>query len=188
MMKNHQLADLSDEAVIHQILQENKTGLFKILYDRYQKKIADKCYTLVKNHNLAKELSEDILSKIYEKLGSFRHRSSFSSWVYSVTYNHCIDYLRANKRLHYPDWNRENEIDEIIDNPVEKLPEINYENLCVILEMIHPEERTMLTMKYQDDISIKEIANSLRITEDAAKMRLKRARARVFQLYKKKFL
>jgi DNA-directed RNA polymerase specialized sigma24 family protein len=43
-------------------------------------------------------------------------------------------------------------------------------------------------MKYHDDLSIRQIASSLRISEDAAKMRLKRARTRVLYLYKKKFL
>lgn len=187
-MKDIRAEELSDEEIVHLILLENNTSLFRILYDRYRKKITDRCNSLVKNQHLARELGEDILSKIYEKLASFRHSSSFSSWVYSITYNHCIDYLRANKHLHYPKWNRENEIDEIIDNPSVDLPEINYENLSVILDRIHPEEKSMLTMKYLDNISIREIAKSLRITEDAAKMRLKRARTRVFNLYKKEFL
>jgi RNA polymerase sigma-70 factor (ECF subfamily) len=43
-------------------------------------------------------------------------------------------------------------------------------------------------MKYHDDLSIRQIAASLRISEDAAKMRLKRARTRVMYLYRKKFL
>jgi RNA polymerase sigma-70 factor (ECF subfamily) len=53
--------------------------------------------------------------------------------------------------------------------------------------MIHPEEKVLLLMKYQDNLSIKHIAKTLRISEDAVKMRLKRARSRVIYMYNEKF-
>ncbi|KPL16394.1 MAG: hypothetical protein AMS23_01040 [Bacteroides sp. SM1_62] len=187
-MKNKLYHELTDEELISRILQDHQTDLYEILFRRYQKKVMDKCYSLLKNRIQANEFTEDILSKVYEKLSTFGRRSSFSSWLYTITYNHCIDYLREKKYLHYPDWNRQNEIPEIIDNPQEDLPDINYENLSIILDLIHPEEKAMLMMKYHDDLTMKEVAASLRISVDAAKMRLKRARTRVFYLYKKKFL
>ncbi len=142
----------------------------------------------MKNHSLAADLTEDIFSKTFEKLKTFKKISSFSSWLYSITYNHCIDYLRYKKKLHYPNWNREHEIPEIMDESEENLNEINYENLLVIMDLIHPEEKALLLMKYQDSLSLKQISESLRISEDAAKMRLKRARTRVLYLYKNKYL
>ncbi|MBV6639584.1 MAG: sigma-70 region 4 domain-containing protein, partial [Cyclobacteriaceae bacterium] len=57
-----------------------------------------------------------------------------------------------------------------------------------ILEVIHPEEKAILLMKYMDDLSIRDISIALRISENAAKMRLKRARSRVFYLYSEKYL
>jgi len=143
---------------------------------------------MVKNRSIAEELTEDIFSKVFEKLPSFKQKSSFSSWLYTITYNHCIDYLRQKKKLHYPNWNLENEIPEIIDETEETVENINYENLLIILEKIHPEEKALLLMKYQDNLSMKQISSALRISEDAAKMRLKRARTRVIYLYTEKFL
>lgn len=186
-MKNFKSLTIRDEEIVSKIQIENKTELFEILYHRYRKKVLDKCYSLVKNKPLAEELTEDIFSKTFEKISSFKNMSSFSSWLYSLTYNHCIDYLRFKKKLHYPDWNREHEIPEIVDESEEDLNEINYENLLVIFEMIHPEEKALILMKYQDNLSMKQIGESLRISEDATKMRLKRARARVVYLYKEKF-
>jgi len=55
------------------------------------------------------------------------------------------------------------------------------------LELIHPEEKALLLMKYKDDVPMKQVAVSLRISEDAAKMRLKRARTRVLYLYNQKY-
>ncbi|WP_421890058.1 RNA polymerase sigma factor [Marinoscillum sp.] len=178
----------SDAELIDKLKEGNTSRLFQELYERYYKKVLDKCYSFVKNREMARELAEDVFSKTFEKIGSFKQKSSFSSWLYSITYNHCIDYLREKKKLHYPDWNKENEIPEIIDESDEALSEITYENLLLILEEIHPEEKALLLMKYQHDLSIKEISTSLRISENAAKMRLKRARTRVVFLYSQKYL
>ncbi len=187
-MKREPNIDCSDEEIIALIKSDNLSIHFTLLYSRYHLKVLDKCFSFVKNRHLAKELTEEIFAKAFEKLPSYQQKSSFSSWLYSITYNHCIDYLRYKKKLHYPNWNRENEIPEIIDETDEVINDINYDNLMVIFELIHPEEKAMLLMKYQDNLPMKEIAKAMRVTEDAAKMRLKRARARVIYLYTEKFL
>ena len=186
-MKIDNFISLKDEEIINKIQNEGSSEYFEILYRRYYQKVLDKCYGFVKNRNIAEELAEDIFSRVFEKLPSFKHLSSFSSWLYSITYNHCIDYLRKKKKLHYPNWNLENEILEIIDETEESVENINYENLLIILELIHPEEKALLLMKYQDNLSMKQISSALRISEDAAKMRLKRARSRVVYLYSEAF-
>ena len=182
------LSNLKDEEIIYKIRNESSTKYFEVLYNRYYSKVLDKCYSFVKNRQEAEGLAEDIFSKVFEKLPSFKQLSSFSSWLYSVTYNHCIDFLREKKKLHYPSWNRENEIPEIIDDSEEIIEEIDYDKVIAIMELIHPEEKALLLMKYKEDLSMKQIGVALRISEDAAKMRLKRARARVLYLYTQKYL
>lgn len=137
---------------------------------------------------MAEELAEEVFSKAFEKLPSFKQLASFSSWLYTITYNHCIDYLREKKKVHYPNWSRDNEIPEILDETDESVHEISYDNLMVILDQIHPEEKALLFMKYMDDLSMKQISAALSISVDAAKMRLKRARARVLYLYTREYL
>ncbi|MDX9882565.1 MAG: RNA polymerase sigma factor [Prolixibacteraceae bacterium] len=175
-----------DEELVSLVLQ-GQSKYFDVLYKRYYNKVFDKCTNLLKNRELAEEFTKDVFSKVFEKLTSFKNKSSFSTWLYSITYNYCIDYLRNKKKLHYPDWNRNNEMPEIIDESDEDTASIEYDNFLKVLEMVHPEEKALLIMKYQDNISLREISCSLRISEDAAKMRLKRARTRVFYLYKKEF-
>jgi RNA polymerase sigma factor (sigma-70 family) len=156
-----------------------------LLYDRYHSKVLDKCYSLLKDKSLANEFVQDIFSKVFEKLESFRGISSFSSWLYAITYNHCIEYLRIKKKLHYPDWNRNSILPEIIDEETEDFTGIRLERLMKILDIIHPEEKALLLMKYKDNLSVRLIQSALKISESAVKMRLKRAKARVFYLYKK---
>jgi RNA polymerase sigma factor (sigma-70 family) len=177
----------SDEEIVHLLMDSGNQEVFEILYSRYFKKVKDKCFSFIKDGKLAEEFANDILTKAYEKIPAFKGNSSFSSWLYSITYNYCIDYLRVKKKLHYPNWNNSHEIPEIIDESETDFEEASYENLLTILELVHPEEKVLLLMKYQDNLPIKHIAKTLRISEDAVKMRLKRARTRVIYLYKQKF-
>lgn len=177
----------TDEEIVQMIFITGNHELFEVLYSRYFKKVRDKCFSFLKDGKMAEEFANDILTKAYEKISGFKGNSSFSSWLYSITYNYCIDYLRVKKKLHYPDWNSNNDIPEIIDESEADMEGVNYENLLTILELIHPEEKVLLLMKYQDNVPIKQIAKTLRISEDAVKMRLKRARTRVIYMYKQKF-
>lgn len=183
-MQRENLTKFSDEELIRMIVHENKSSLFELLYHRYFQKVMDKCHSFIKDKRQSEEFANDILAKAYEKLPNFKGNSSFSSWLYAITYNYSIDYLRLKKKLHYPNWNKQNEMPDIVDESETDLNDFDYENLMTILEMIHPEEKALLLMKYQDNLSGKLIAQTLRITEDAVKMRLKRARTRVIYLYK----
>ncbi|MBE0639236.1 MAG: sigma-70 family RNA polymerase sigma factor [Bacteroidales bacterium] len=183
-MKTKDYDKLTDEELVQKITWDGATELFSILYKRYYHKVLEKSYGLLKNRELSKIFAQDILSRVFEKLSGFRGNSSFSSWVYSITYNYCIDYLRTNKKLHYPEWNQEHELPEIVDVTEEDLTDLHYTRLLELLDRLHTEEKALLMMKYQDDLSLKDIASSMRLTESAVKMRLMRARARLIFLYK----
>jgi RNA polymerase sigma-70 factor (ECF subfamily) len=177
---------IGDEDLIKIIVTEKNNDLFGVLYERYYRKVLDKSYSLLKSRDLAVEATQNIFSKAFEKLAGYKGNASFSSWLYSIAYNYCIDFLRLKKQLHYPEWNSQNELPEIIDETDEDLTNLDYELLIELMELIHPEEKALIVMKYNDDLSMKQIGEALRITESAAKMRLKRARARLLFLYQEK--
>jgi RNA polymerase sigma factor (sigma-70 family) len=180
--------NIDEERIIRGVLDGSLPNGFNVLYEYYYPLVADKCHSLLHNRELAKDVARDALTKAYEKLPGFKMSSGFGSWLYTLTYNMCIDYLRQRQKLHYPEWNKENDIPEIIDEiEDEEEQTISFETLMMILDNIHPEEKAILLMKYQDDLQIKQICTALRISESAAKMRLKRARQRVMYIYKQKF-
>jgi RNA polymerase sigma-70 factor (ECF subfamily) len=179
-------SSVKDEELVRLITDEHQTALFDILYSRYQKKVTDKSYGLLKNSELAREAVQAIFIRAFERLSGFRGEASFSSWLYTITYNYCIDYLRKQKHLHYPEWNSRQDLSEIIDEETEDIEGFDEALFNRLLDEIHPEEKALLMMKYHDDISIRDISIALRISESAAKMRLKRARARLLFLYQEK--
>lgn len=187
-MKDPGSEQLSDEKIIELVLSgETGSRYFELLYNRYRNKVQNKCYSIVKDQSLSKELVEDVFSKTYEKLSSFKGNSSFSTWLYTITYNCCIDFLRIKRKMHYPDWNKEHEMLEIPDKMEEVADDIDYDKLLLMMEELHPEERALIQMKYIEELPLKVISEAIRITESATKMRLKRARTRLLLMYSKKY-
>lgn len=171
---------MKDIEVIHRYLQYQASRCFELLYDRYSSKIYAKCISLLKDEALAQDATQEIFLKVFLNLSRFGEKSRFSTWVYSITYNYCIDYLRRKKKQKaiFSD-----EIEKVPDVAVEEvsdkvLLEMEISQLKEVLENIPPGDKAILLMKYQDGMSIKEIAGILDKTESAIKMKIKRAKAK----------
>ncbi|MEM0992442.1 MAG: RNA polymerase sigma factor [Bacteroidota bacterium] len=169
---------MSDIDIIKQYLNSQSAVCFGLLYERYAKKVYSKCISLLKDEALAHDATQEIFTKIFLNLSKFAERAKFSTWVYSITYNYCIDYIRRRKKqlnLFVDDIERAPDLpdDDILD---EDILSMNYKQLKVVLEHIPLDDKAILLMKYQDELSIKEIAGILNKTESAVKMRIKRAK------------
>jgi RNA polymerase sigma-70 factor (ECF subfamily) len=191
---------LSDEQIVQQILQTGNTDLFRVLYERYAQKVYGKCLDMVKNKNDAEDLLHDILAKkVFLKLSSFEGNSSFRTWVYRIAHNHCIDFLRDKHKLITHSYDNARRVPSVDDEPSsellevednddierKKLFEIRVDRLEVLMEQLDPEDRSILLMKYRDDMSIDELRIILGMSGiSATKMRVKRARDRLRNLYK----
>ncbi len=176
----------SDEELVNIIVTQNNTLLFGILYDRYANKIFNKCLGFSRSEAEALDLTQDVFLNIFVKLGSFKEKSKFSSWVYALTYNFCVNYVNRNKARKIKDKSspvedQENTMTAEVDD--KELFDLRSEKLQKALTLIEPEERSLLLLKYQDDVSVKELCSLLELGESAVKMRLKRAKARVVQTY-----
>ena len=135
MINRLSVNDLPDVEIIRKIKHEHNTNLFGILYTRYSTKVFEKCNSLLKDPVMAQEFVQDIFCKVFEKLNDFRGESNFSTWLYSITYNHCIEYLRVKKKMNYPDWNSSNELPDVIDEIDDKV--INSDRLMQIMEKMN---------------------------------------------------
>lgn len=171
---------LSDEELIKIIVEQGKTGMYGILYDRYADKVYRKCLSFEKDRDAAQDLAHDILIKVFVQLAKFESRSRFSTWLYSITYNYCVEYIRKKSKLQTSQLDEER--DDFTDTDDPAFLEMQSEALAQALQKVSPEDKMILLMKYQDDISIKELMTILNISESAVKMRLARARGRVKEI------
>jgi RNA polymerase sigma-70 factor (ECF subfamily) len=177
---------LTDEALVEAIVKTNDTMLFEVLYDRYATMVYNKCYGFANGVDEAKDLTQDVFLRVFVKLASFKGKSKFSTWLYAFTYNHCVNYVTRNtaKKIEKKSISSDSieNIGEEIDFTRE-LESMRVEQLKKVMELISPEEKMILLLKYQDNLTIKELSDVLDIGESAVKMRLKRAKEKLVRKY-----
>ena len=188
MNTKHQKVLLTDEALVTEIVKNLNNELFGVIYDRYASKVFNRCLSLVKDRATAADLTQDIFLKIFAKLSSFKNQSLFSTWVYSITYNECIDHIRKSKKyrffapmdeaVHYL-----NNYTQDSEDYEEEIMQLGPDILKELMERISPQDKLLLLMKYQDKMTVKQIQNVINISESAVKMRLKRAKMKLITIY-----
>ena len=80
----------TDPAVRNQCVNE--------LFGRHQKRVALWCYRMTGDRETASDLAQDVFMRAYQNLGSFRSDAKFSTWLYTIARNHCLNFFKARKR------------------------------------------------------------------------------------------
>ena len=180
--------ELTDEQVVSKYCQTRDDRYFDILYNRYGNKVFAKCMSILKDPTQAEDAMQDIFIKIILSLAKFQGKSKFSTWIYSITYNYCIDLIRKNKKrnveLNESLIEDEDRVEEVSDK---ELLEIKIERLDKLMNLAPAFDRTILMMKYIDNLSIKDISNVIDKSESATKMSILRAKHKLKRLYKEHY-
>ena len=179
---------MTDNEIVAEYRETFDPILYKVIYKRYSGKVYHKCLAMLKSGDEAMDATQDIFIKLYTKIADFEERAKLSTWIYRVTYNYCIDMLRKRKKeekLFTPEGDIPDNIEDEDDDSA--LLEIEVEKLKVILDKIPEGDKAVLMMKYQDDMSIKEISEILGKTESSIKMKLKRARHKTQRVFKETY-
>ena len=174
----------TDEEMIRVYLPSQPNHCFETLYNRYVNKVYRRCLSMTQDSAKAEDFTHDIFLRVFDKLGAFQERARFSTWLYSISYNYCLDQLRVAKRL---------DTVAIEDGLMYDLPEsdetaLHEETIQLVnraVETLSPEETKLLRLKYEDGLSIEIIAQQYNIKTSAVKMRLKRSRDKIYDLYQK---
>lgn len=158
---------------------------FGVLYARYFVLVFNKCLSFTKNTEEANDLAQDIMLRVMEKLHTFSGQSTFSTWLYAITFNYCTDYTRRKRNRRYEYLNPSFELaDESLNQEESAISfEARQTSANLALKEISKEDQDLLLMKYMSQKSILEIQNMLNLSSSAVKMRLKRARERASNLY-----
>ena len=181
--------EYSDSELISLYLREQNTTYFTLLYRRYAGKVFAKCISMLNDDGLARDATQDIFIKVLLNLGKFTEQSSFSTWVYSITYNFCIDIIRKKKKniLIFSEDVGKISPGTTLEIPDSVILEMETKRLERVMELMPPGDKAILNMKYIDDLQIKEIADVLDKTESAIKMQIMRAKAKAQHIYEELF-
>jgi len=183
-----------------QIIKDILSGdidAFEDLLIANQKNVYNLALKMTGNPADAEDISQEAFLKAFRLLESFRGESRFSVWLYRLTYNLCIDFLRKNKKVsmislsqkHDDDDDYEFDITDTSEQPERTV--VRNEMREIIdksineLDVFH---REILIMREIADMSYSEIAQTLKISEGTVKSRLSRARKSLAQILVRKGL
>lgn len=95
-----QLKKFTDNQLI-EVTLKGTVAAFEELVDRHQRQIYALALKMVKNHDDAADIAQDVFLKAYEVLGTFKRKSSFHTWLYRIAVNFCINHLRRDKTKYH---------------------------------------------------------------------------------------
>ncbi len=174
---NNKSLKIPDAELVRLYLDTQRQDYFSMIYNRYANKVYAKCLSMLKNEAWSVDACQDIFLKIFLNLSKFEEKSQFSTWVYSITFNYCIDSLRKHKKENELFMFEKDIKDEVPEEESDyEIFEIESQKLEKVMELIPSEDKAILLMKYEQSMSIRDISEIMDKTESAIKMKIKRAK------------
>lgn len=177
---------MEDKEIIQKVL-EGDNDAFGLLVEKYQTKVYNLALRMSGSEDDAFDLAQESFIRAWRSLGSFQFESSFSTWLFRLSSNICLDYIRARKRraaVSLTVLGEEDDAETQLDlpdpsmTPEEAVLAAEEKELLVrALNSLPADQRQIITLRAINDLSYTEIAEILGIQEGTVKSRLSRARA-----------
>jgi len=172
-------SNATDEILIQQVLKGDSAS-FRMLVERHQNLVFTIAFRITGKREEAEEVAQDVFLKVYNNLAGFEGTAKFSSWLYRIAYNTALTKIR----------NRKEEVKTLdgfelsstsmnsaVLNEAEQV--FTKEYLDKAINLLEPDESTLITLFYLSEQSLEEIAQVLNIEANAVKVRLHRARKKL---------
>ena len=173
---------------VNEVVKHCKKGdqkAWNMIVNRFSKPIFNIAFNFSGNRDDAADITQDIFMKIYTNIDKFKEDKSFSSWIYKISKNYCIDYWRKNKKNTRVLKIEENlcRDEETPENSLVK--EYDVINLRKKLFYLDADLRLLITLRDIQDLSYQEISENLDLPLGTVKSRINRARIRLAKLMMK---
>ncbi|MVN20121.1 RNA polymerase sigma factor [Mucilaginibacter arboris] len=173
--------ELSDIELIKQVLAGHQSA-YADLVKRHQRYVFTLAIRFVKNRENAEEVAQDCFVKAYKALGSFQQQSKFSTWLYTIVYTTSMTFLRKKKLNTYSIdddavFMEVKNQTEFKTDQTEQKSQTFYINLAI--SKLLPDDAAIMTLFYQGEQSLEEIAAVMEMETNTVKVKLHRARHRL---------
>jgi len=175
---------VEEQKVISRIINGDRNA-YEVLVLANQKNVYNLALQITRDWSEALDISQEAFLKAFQRLGEFRGDSRFSVWLYRLTYNVCVDFMRKRKRSNTTwsiYWNDTDNLTDIDFPDLRNLPEeriFQKELQTAINDCIaelSPIHRDIIYLREITGMSYGEIALTLKVSEGTVKSRLVRAR------------
>ena len=181
-----------DLKLIHRALENGDSDAYNQLMQLYRDPLYFMIYEKVNDQELAKDLTIESLGKAFKKLHLYIPDFAFSTWLFTVARNHCIDYLRKNKlqtisieKMMLDENGRRTNFDLISKdlNPEQKMEKKQkIAILRKIVNQLNPKYRDLVKLRYFKEMSYAEISKILKLPIGTVKAQLHRSREQLFKI------
>lgn len=181
-----------------QVIRKLKCGnlnAIKELMEIHQDYVYTLVYQMLKSHLAAEEITQDVFIKVYKKINTYQERSKFTTWLYTITYRTCLNYLEK-KKIVFNITEIENSNKET-DNTLDFLSSIetNSSNvdselkniLWTAIDSIPQTQGVVITLYYLQQFSVNEIAKMMSVPQNTIKINLFRGRKSLKEVLLKNF-
>jgi RNA polymerase sigma-70 factor, ECF subfamily len=180
----------TEEAALVRRVQARDEMAFREIVERYQAKVFSIIFGILRNHNDAEDIAQQVFSKIYFSIKNFDFRSSLLTWIYKITVNECYDYLRkkrVRKLVYESDFSEEDaqrmqNTDAAIDqNPAVDTRLAQRDLIGKLMGKLSSEDRSLLLLKEVEGHSVEELSQMTGMNENTIKVKLFRARQKLLK-------
>tara|TARA_R100001369_G_scaffold6227_1_gene16776 strand:- start:49 stop:633 length:585 start_codon:yes stop_codon:yes gene_type:complete len=173
---------INDDQKLIDAINKGDTKAYAQLVNRYKDLVYTLAIRMVRNREEAEEVAQDTFIKVFKSLDKFKGDSKFSTWIYKVTYNTCLDRIKKNKK-HLNDvviddftFNKLETIDNALDNLIKEEKNRLIKN-CI--NKLPEDSSALITLFYFEDLSLEEISKIINIEANTVKVKLFRARKKL---------
>ena len=181
-----------DLLLINRALSSGDPKAYNELMRLYRDPIYFMLYEKVGDQELAKDLTIEALGKAFKKLHMYTPDYAFSTWLYTVARNNCIDYLRKHKlptvsieKMMLDEDGKRNTFDLKSDDPNPENMMIKKQRIAIlrqIVDQLKPKYRDLVKLRYFKELSYEEIAELLELPLGTIKAQLHRSREQLFKI------
>ena len=184
-----------DFLLVKKALEENDRTAYAELMDNYRDSIYFMLLKMTNNKDDAEDLTIEAFGKAFKKLEQYTPNYAFSTWLFKIASNNCIDFIRKKKQNVYsldqefddsPGSSLSRSISGSELNPEEAL--INEQKIKImreVVEKLKPHYRILIELRYFQELSYEEIAEQLNLPMGTVKAKLFRARDFLYNIISK---
>ena len=181
-----------DLKIIKRALATGDPKAYNELMKLYRDPLYYMLYEKVGDEELAKDLTIEALGKAFKKLHMYTPDYVFSTWLFTVARNNCIDYLRKHKlptisidKMMIDEDGKRNTFDLKSNDPDPEKIMIKKQRIAIlrhIVDQLKPKYRDLVKLRYFKELSYEEIAELLEIPLGTVKAQLYRSREQLFKI------
>ena len=163
----------TDYELIKAIRDRRNKSAFETIVHRYEEKVLRLCFRILSARAEAEDIAQDIFTKLWEHPDDWQPKATFSTWLYRVTTNRCLNRLRFLKVKSIlslsSDVKMERHSDSSVNSPESEVLSMEKSKLFHrVFRKLPGRQKAALHLRYWEDLSVKDVADALGITVKSA--------------------